>query len=268
MIDISQQRTLSALAVGLLGLALFGCAQTSQVQTKLDKPGVVETKPKWDYSEQSGPGEWGKLSPDYVLAAIGSSQSPIDIVTEDVITADLPSLKLETRPAPLKVLDNGHTVEVIAPAGSTLQYGKQTFTLKQYHFHAPSEHTINGKHAKVEVHFVYSDGAGQLAVIGVLVEEGEEDNPIFLSILEDQAPTKPGEMKVFPNILVDIKEFFPSRTSTSCMTARSPRHRLRKACAGLFAQTRSTFRAVRSMFLATCITTTTDRCSLRTREQC
>lgn len=209
MIDISQQRTLSALAVGLLGLALFGCAKTSQVQTKLDKPGVVETKPKWDYSEQSGPGEWGKLSPDYVLAAIGSSQSPIDIVAEDVITADLPSLKLETRPAPLKVLDNGHTVEVIAPAGSTLQYGKQTFTLKQYHFHAPSEHTINGKHAEVEVHFVYSDGAGQLAVVGVLVEEGEEDNPIFLSILEDQAPTKPGEMKVFPNILVDIKEFFP-----------------------------------------------------------
>ena len=200
MKSCSQKTLRSVLAAGLAVFALFtvGCNGAQR----------VETKSKWDYSEH-GPEKWGELNPEYVLAAIGGSQSPIDIVTEDVITADLPKLDLQTRPAELRVLNNGHTVEVIASGGSTLRYGKQTFTLKQYHFHAPSEHTINGEHADVEVHFVHADGAGQLAVIGVMVEEGEEDNPIFMSILEDRPPTKIGEEEVFPDILVDIKEYFP-----------------------------------------------------------
>ena len=200
MKSCSQETARSALAAGLTVFALFtvGCNGTQG----------VETKPKWDYS-QHGPEKWGDLNPEYVLATIGGSQSPIDIVTEEVITADLPRLDLETRPAELRVLNNGHTVEVIASGGSTLRFGKQTFTLKQYHFHAPSEHTIDGEHADVEVHFVHSDGAGQLAVIGVLVEEREEDNPIFMSILEDRPPTKIGEVEVYSDILVDIKEYFP-----------------------------------------------------------
>jgi len=199
MTFISQQKTLSALAAGLVVLAQFGCSKAAK----------VETKPKWDYSKQRGPDQWGELSPDYVLAAIGSSQSPIDIVTDEVITADLPNLKFQTRPTPLRVLNNGHTVEVIAPGGSIMRFRDQTFTLKQYHFHAPSEHTINGEHAELEVHFVHADGAGQLAVLGVLIEEGSEDNPVFLSILEDQAPTKAGEEKVFSDIKVDVGDYFP-----------------------------------------------------------
>jgi len=201
MKSCSQKTVRSALTAGLAVSALFtvGCNGIQR----------VEVQSKWDYSKEHGPEKWGELNPEYVLAAIGGSQSPIDIVTEEVVTADLPKLDFETRPAELKLLNTGHTVEVIAPDGSTLRFGKQTFTLKQYHFHAPSEHTINGEHADVEVHFVHSDGAGQLAVIGVLVEEGEEDNPIFMSILEDQPPTKIGEVEVFSDILIDIKEYFP-----------------------------------------------------------
>ena len=96
---------------------------------------------KWDYSTERGPEQWGDLSPDYVLAAIGGSQSPINIVTKDVITADLPPLEFETHPTELKVLNNGHTIEVLAPGGSTLEFRGQKYTLMQYHFH--SQRIIN-----------------------------------------------------------------------------------------------------------------------------
>jgi carbonic anhydrase len=183
----------------VLGLLSGGCV--------FDKTNGRDAK--WSYSGDEGPAHWAELDPDYVLAALGGSQSPIDIVTEDVITADLPPLEFETQPIPLKLLNNGHTIEVIAPGGSTLRYGRQEFTLKQYHFHAPSEHTINGKHAAAEVHFVHSDGAGLLAVVAVLVEEAQADNPSFLSVLEKAAPIEAGEEKVFEDLLVDIKRFFP-----------------------------------------------------------
>jgi carbonic anhydrase len=171
--------------------------------------GCDKTTPKWDYTTQRGPEQWGELSPEYVLAAIGRSQSPIDIVVKDVIAADLPPLEFESHPTELKVLNTGHTVQAIAPGGSTLNIRGQTFTLTQYHFHSPSEHTIDGKHTDVELHFVHANGAGQLAVVAVLYDEGEEDHPVFLSILKDRGPTKPGEEMVFPDTKIDVGGYLP-----------------------------------------------------------
>jgi len=44
--------------------------------------------------------------------------------------------------------------------------------LKQFHFHHPSEHTIDGKAYPLEMHFVHAAPDGDLAVVGVLFEEG------------------------------------------------------------------------------------------------
>ena len=198
-------------AIGILALAFaVGCNKSENNSTTTgQQPTPAETKPQWDYSKESGPIAWGELSPDYVLAAIGGSQSPIDIATKDVITADLPPLEFETHPIELKVLNSGHSIEVLAPGGSTLEFRGQEYTLTQYHFHAPSEHTIDGEHADVEVHFVHSDGAGHLAVVAVLYDEGQGDHPFFLSILKDDAPVNPGEEKVFPDRKIDIAGYFP-----------------------------------------------------------
>ena len=197
-------------AVVILPFFTVGCGKTKRKSTASSQASSqAEEKPKWDYSKQRGPEQWDELSPDYVLAAIGRSQSPIDIVTKDVITADLPQLEFETSPTELTVLNNGHTIEVISPGGSTLEFRGQKYTLTQYHFHAPSEHTIDGKHADMEVHFVHSNGAGHLAVVAVLYDEGEEDHPFFLSILKDDAPVNPGEEKVFPDQEIDVAGYFP-----------------------------------------------------------
>ncbi len=181
----------------IVWMLLVGCAS-----------GEVREDAHWGYSGDEGPTHWADLDPDYVLAALGGSQSPIDIVTAEVITADLPPVTFETRPVELRIRNNGHTLELIAPGGSTLRYGRHEFVLTQFHFHAPSEHTIDGHQAAAELHFVHSDGAGQLAVIGVFVEEGEEESAFFTSFVETGAPQEPGEERTFPGRRVDIARVF------------------------------------------------------------
>ncbi|PHQ94334.1 MAG: carbonate dehydratase [Pseudoalteromonas sp.] len=60
-------------------------------------------------------------------------------------------------------------------AGSSLQSEGAEYDLLQFHFHSPSEHTLNGKSFPLEVHFVHKAQDGTLAVVGVMFEEGAEN---------------------------------------------------------------------------------------------
>jgi carbonic anhydrase len=46
----------------------------------------------------------------------------------------------------LSITNNGHTVQANVPAGATLEIDGLTYNLLQFHFHTPSEHTLNGLH--------------------------------------------------------------------------------------------------------------------------
>lgn len=89
-------------------------------------------------------------------------------------------------------------VEVLIPAGvtDTLRIGKDTYQLTQYHFHAPSEHEINGRHADVEAHFVHENSQGDTAVVGVFFRRGADPNPLLDKILFSAPVTAGGEVSV------------------------------------------------------------------------
>ncbi|MDZ7648146.1 MAG: carbonic anhydrase family protein [Cytophagales bacterium] len=53
------------------------------------------------------------------------------------------------------ILDNGHTIQVTVDEGSTFTFAGKTYNLKQFHFHTPSEHTIDGKNLPMEMHMVH-----------------------------------------------------------------------------------------------------------------
>jgi carbonic anhydrase len=74
----------------------------------------------------------------------------------------------------------------------TLQIGGDRYSLTQYHFHAPAEHTINGRQADVEAHFVHTNAQGATTVVGVLFRIGREPNPLLDRILL-AAPLTAGE---------------------------------------------------------------------------
>ena len=88
------------------------------------------------------------------------------------------------------IVNNGHTVQVNFKQGNMLVLDSTAYQMKQVHFHAPSENTINNKSYPLEAHFVHADAKGNLTVIGVMLKEGET-NP-GLAKLWPQLPNKEG----------------------------------------------------------------------------
>jgi carbonic anhydrase len=87
----------------------------------------------WTYSGHGGPAEWGALSPEFAACKVGKNQSPIDI--RGAKPADLPAIKFDYKPSPLKVIDNGHTIQVNYAPGSAIDVGGVRYELVQFHFH-------------------------------------------------------------------------------------------------------------------------------------
>ena len=97
----------------------------------------------WNHNPASaiGPGNWGNLDPTFEKCLTGTSQSPVDI--SGTVTGGGPALQFRYPDNELVVENTGHVIEVPIPAdnGNTLKIGSSVYTLQQYHFHAPSEHT-------------------------------------------------------------------------------------------------------------------------------
>lgn len=142
----------------------------------------------WGYSGDVGPDHWGALSPDYALCADGGAQSPIDI--HGASELDLVDIDFRYGETANTIFNNGHTIQVNVDAGSAILYNGIRYELLQFHFHAPSEHTIDGVAAPMEIHFVHQDvNSGNLAVVGVLLVEGDQANAAYAPIF-DFLPTE------------------------------------------------------------------------------
>ena len=143
----------------------------------------------WGYEGHEGPENWGKLDPAFAICSSGKNQSPINLA--GFIEADLAPLTLNYSGNSTLIVNNGHTIKVDYEAGNTLTIDGRNFELKQFHFHAPSENTIEGKSYPMEAHLVHADANGNLAVIGVMYEEGAANDVI--EKLWSKMPQKSGE---------------------------------------------------------------------------
>ncbi len=171
--------------------------------------------PHWTYEGHGAPAEWGALSPDFAACERGHEQSPIDL--HAAIPAMLADPVVQWEPTPLKILNNGHTIQVDVAPGSKMMLAGEEFSLAQFHFHHLSEHTVEGKHAQMEIHFVHK-GASGLAVLGVLVEEGPA-NPLIAKIW-DKMPKKEGAVTV-PDAMISPQELLPAGDATAWRYAGS-----------------------------------------------
>ncbi len=139
-----------------------------------------------------GPSGWGTIDPSFETCLTGESQTPVDIAAGAPTTGA--QLQFSYPDNPLVVENNGHVIEVPIPAGNgnTLRVGSNTYSLLQFHFHAPSEHTLNGRSFPMELHLVHRNTAGELAVVGVFLEVGPGSRPLFDDIFTN-APDVAGE---------------------------------------------------------------------------
>ena len=161
----------------------------------------------WTYTGSKGAEYWGSLSPDYAVCTNGRMQSPIDIV--DAFPAKGPELIFDYKPSPLRIVNNGHTVQVNYGPGSVLTVAGKPFGLLQFHFHAPSEHAIAGSPAPMEVHFVHGDADGSLAVVGVMMQAGRRNEP--LAPVFANMPDEAGPEVEIADTAIDASAMLPSR---------------------------------------------------------
>lgn len=162
--------------------------------------------PHWAYHGHHGaPAQWGELDPAFETCAKGVKQSPIDI--RKTVKTALPALEFGYTSAAPVIVNNGHTVQVNLPAGQTLKIGEQSYELLQFHFHTPSEETVAGKHAAMVAHFVHRNAAGELGVVGVLLEQGKQ-NPAFDGIFSHLP--RPGEKITVDSLTLDLAVLLPA----------------------------------------------------------
>jgi carbonic anhydrase len=159
----------------------------------------------WDYGDEHGPSHWGDLNPEFATCKNGHHQSPVDI--RNPKQAALPPIHFEYKSSPLHIIDNGHTIMVNYSPGSFLSVGEKKYALKQFHFHRPSEEKINGKGFDMTVHLVHADEDGKLAVVAVLLQEGE-DSPLVRELWND-LPKEKDKEEFFDNVQIDLSQILP-----------------------------------------------------------
>ena len=130
----------------------------------------------WGYSGHEGPAHWGDLDKSYASCKLGKEQSPIDI--KGATKAQMPAIAFDYKDGPLKIINNGHTVQVNFDKGSSIKVGDKKYDLLQTHFHTPSEELVNGKSYDMVWHLVHKSAEGKLAVVGVLVKSGAKNGAI------------------------------------------------------------------------------------------
>jgi carbonic anhydrase len=160
----------------------------------------------WDYAGEMGPENWGD---EFPTCGKGMKQSPLNITGPFEKSKD--TLVVSYKEGPLKIVNNGHTIQVNVEPGSTLKINKEVYNLLQFHFHRPSEEQIDGKPMAMVIHFVHKNAEGKLAVLGVLLNEGKDNAEI--STLWNNAPKSEG-----PEVVVDKVKFNPSNLVPAAMT--------------------------------------------------
>jgi carbonic anhydrase len=163
--------------------------------------------PHWTYEGEAGPAEWGDLSEEYALCSSGQSQSPIDL--HAAASQDLTDIVFNYQPSDLTIKNNGHTVQVDYAPGSTITVDGTDYELKQFHFHHPSEHAVDGVIYPLEMHLVHADADGNLAVVGVFIKEGMDDNVAFAPVFEN-LPTEQVDPTAIDGVSVDAAALLPA----------------------------------------------------------
>jgi carbonic anhydrase len=160
----------------------------------------------WSYQGEHAPAHWGDLEPQYRSCKVGQLQSPIDI--RGAKPARLPAIDFAYGSSPLRIVDNGHTVQVTPVPGSYITLGGVRHDLLQVHFHHPAEEQVGGKGFPMVAHLVHKDAEGRLAVVAVLLEEGAA-NP-FIEKVWMHLPAKEGREDDPAGVSVDLAGLLPA----------------------------------------------------------
>lgn len=143
--------------------------------------GLEDARPQvpWAYYGDKGPEHWGDLAPEF-SACKGERQSPIDLSGGQRLHYS--PLSFRYRSTALSVHNDGHSLWVKTPPGSSMIAAGHEYQLTGFRFHAPGEHQINGVPADMELQLEHVDHQGQIAVVAVPMKAGRRMNSTLARI--------------------------------------------------------------------------------------
>lgn len=160
----------------------------------------------WSYEGEDGPEYWGQLHESYALCSTGRSQSPVNLVWKRPIEGG--EIAINYKSSRLRIFNNGHTIRLEVDPGSFALIRGQNYELKHLSFRTSSEHSISGNHLPMEAQFFHQNDEGQVAVIALILIEGQH-NP-FIETLWQQMPRSTGQEFTLPDVYLNPKSLIPS----------------------------------------------------------
>lgn len=208
---------IASLVLATLGLTTAAPALTTAAETR-----------EWSYRPSSSkflsPAEWALEYPN----CAGKRQSPVDIQvgtssgksvplaftgecsdfsvlrTAEAYRADVKNGVCCVIPCTLpSPTSNNQPTRFPSRTGSCVVTANAiAYPFAQFHIHAPSEHRIHGRALDGELHFVHKNTAGNIAVIGVFLEQklyGKTDPFVYsvLDGLQHANTTNPAALKLY-----------------------------------------------------------------------
>lgn len=151
---------------------------------------------EWDYERGiCGPKEWE------AKCGVGKGQSPIDLEAgEGEPPLPMSELIFDWTETEIDVENNGHTIQYTVDEGSFVEYDGTRYDLLQFHFHASSEHTVDGAPHAMEMHMVHQSSAadgGDYLVVGIFIDAGDGvgfQDDVFDSMHWDSIPAEKAGM--------------------------------------------------------------------------
>lgn len=136
---------------------------------------LTEQQVYWSYEEGTVSEAQVGLDSGYKACAKGEAQSPINIETANIEAINkVEDVAINYDEASFSLLNDGYTIKAIAETkNNSIIISGEDFKLTEIHFHNPSEHQLEGSHHEMEAHLVHKNNEGELAVVGLFIENGE-----------------------------------------------------------------------------------------------
>ena len=193
----------------ILPIVLLMFSACTPAKTPTPAPTATATQPHWAYEGNDGPSHWGAIDPSYAACSTGKEQSPIDLTAAD--QKDIANVVFHYDISKVNIINNGHTIQVNYDTGSSIEVDGKAYDLIQFHFHAPSEHSINGKLADAEIHLVHRSTDRKLAVVGILINKGPANSTI--QSFWNNLPAEAGPLQK-TDAKVNANDFLPAIQTT------------------------------------------------------
>ncbi|UII27456.1 carbonic anhydrase family protein [Fulvivirga maritima] len=194
----------------LLSIFLATCTpSTNKNSDKSQKKEATLHKKHWDYKGETGPEHWAEIDAN---DCDGKAQSPIDII-DPVVSTDITPIDIHYNDVTKihDVTNNGHSIQYNFSDGDYITVEGKKYSLKQFHFHEPAEHTIKGIRYPIAIHLVHMSEDNEYAVLALLGEEKSSNDEVF-EFLNSYLPLQVEETKEI-NEAFNINSVFPKNKS-------------------------------------------------------